>query len=287
MRKYVNIFDISSHLYAAYKQFTKDGTPTNPDAYYKGEPVYCLGAVLGMVHKDLRLAAEIGHYNTHTIIVFDHPDRNFRHDIYPDYKSSRPPKDPEYIRQYELAYDMFQTQGFACLCEPGVETDDVIGTIAKKLDKAGVQTLIHSRDKDILVSVTDNVRQYDRISKIYYDRQEVIKKMGVPPEKVTEFLTLKGDVSDSIPGVPGVADGYAKILLEKYSLRQLIREPELIKTTSIRGKDKISEYFKNHSDNIIMAHELVKLRTDINLKTNLADFVKREPQAGNFLELIL
>lgn len=287
MKKYVNIFDISSHMYAAYKQSTKDGKPTTPDSYYNGEPVYCLGTVLGMVHKDLRLAADIGHFNTHTIIVFDHPGKNFRHDIYPDYKSERPPKDPEYVRQYELAYDMFQTQGFACICEAGVETDDVIGTITKKLDKAGVQTLIHSRDKDTLASVTDNVRQYDRIRKVYYDRQEVIKKMGVPPEKVAEFLTLKGDITDSVPGVPGVADGYAKQLLEKHSLKQLLREPELIKNTSIRGKDKISEYFQSNSETIAMAYELVKLRTDLNLNTNLADFVKREPQAGNFLELIL
>ena len=287
MKISVNIFDISNYLFAAYSAITKDGIPTFKDAYYKSEPVFILNTVLGMVYKDLNLAADYGYPNTHTIIVFDHPDETFRKKIYPKYKANRPPKDPELLRQIELAFEMFQTQGFFCISEPGVESDDVIGSIATKLEKNHVPTLIHGKDKDTLYCVGDYVKQYDRARKVYYDRSKVIEKLGVPPERVFDYLTMLGDSADNVSGIPGVGKKTAVDLLSKYTLKQLITNPDLVLEVKPKNAVKIRDYFASQKDEILLSHELIKLKTDLQLNINLSDFIKREPEKGNFLELIL
>lgn len=271
----------------AYSMATKNGIPTEPEAFYKGEPIFILKSILGMVHKEMRIAANYGHQQTHVVIVFDHPGKNFRHELYPEYKANRPEKDYEYTRQVELAYEMFQTQGFYCIQHAGVEADDVIGTLTSKLSKRGIKSIIYGGDKDTLSQVDQNTFQYAGRAEVLYDEAKVRAKFGIEPSRIIDFLTLQGDTSDNVPGVPGIGEKTATALLQNHSLKQLIKNPQLVAESGVRGAARFAEYFKENTKQIELSRKLVDLDRDIKLNVNLSDFIRRQPEQGDFLELIL
>lgn len=121
---------------------------------------------------------------------------------------------PDDLRvQVEYVHAIVKAMGFPVVSIEGVEADDVLGTYAKEATEKGIKTLICTGDKDLSQLVNDNVILYDSMKEIYYDREGVIEKFGVPPELIIDFLALKGDSSDNIPGMAGCGDKTAIALL--------------------------------------------------------------------------
>jgi len=266
---------------------TKNGIPQEEKDYFNGTPVFALKGVLGLIYKEMRIAAQYGHPFTHVVMIVDDPNKNFRHRLSPDYKGTRPLKATEYITQLALTYKMLETQGFHCLQIEDVESDDVIATISSKLFKAGIKNIIFSGDKDLLSLVNELTFEYSGRQDIVYDENKVMSKYGVSPSKMIDLLTLTGDAADNVNGVPKVGLKTAAKMLAELSLSQILLNPDKLQEIKFNSKNNIIEYIKNHQKDIKLANKLVRLKKDVKLNVNLNDFTKSEPVDTNFLELIV
>nr|MBA3498773.1 hypothetical protein [Deltaproteobacteria bacterium] len=152
------------------------------------------------------------------VVVFDDKSgkQTFRAEMYPAYKATRKAPPEELQVQMEYFARIVEGLGWPVVTVAGVEADDVIATLVKKARDKDWEVVIYSADKDIMQMVGDGVSMIDALHQKTYTRDEVIKKMGVPPEKIPDFLALVGDTSDNIPSIRGVGDKTAANLLEQY-----------------------------------------------------------------------
>jgi DNA polymerase-1 len=135
-------------------------------------------------------------------VVFDARGKTFRDDLYDQYKANRPPMPDELAAQVEPLHELVRALGLPLLQVPGVEADDVIGTLAKQASAAGLDTLISTGDKDLAQLVDSRVTLINTMTDTTLDPDGVETKFGVPPERIVDYLALVGDSSDNIPGVP-------------------------------------------------------------------------------------
>ena len=149
------------------------------------------------------------------IVVFDAKGKSFRADLYAEYKANRPPMPDALKVQVDYVHAIVKALGFPLVSITGVEADDVLGTYAKKATSLGLKTIICTGDKDLSQLVNDDVILYDSMKDVFYDEKGVIEKFGVPPKLIIDFLALKGDSSDNIPGMAGVGDKTAISLLNE------------------------------------------------------------------------
>jgi DNA polymerase-1 len=157
-------------------------------------------------------------------VVFDTPEKTFRHHAYAEYKATRPPTPDALVRQLPLIRDAVDALGVRVLEMPGYEADDVIGTIAARAAALGMRSLVVSGDKDLLQLVGDSVRVHDPGKDLEFSPAEVERVFGVPPDRVVEVLGLMGDSSDNIPGVPGVGKKTATDLIARYGTIERVIE---------------------------------------------------------------
>jgi len=195
-------------------------------------------------------------------VVFDHKGgrKTFRAEMYEAYKATR--KEPPEELQVQMEYfpKIVNGLGWPCLAIPGVEADDVIATLVEQARAKGWEVVIYSADKDIMQLIGDGVTMIDALHQKTYTREEVIKKMGVPPEKIPDFLALVGDTSDNIPGIYGVGDKTAAGLLEKYgSLDNLIAENPVV--PRIKVKQPFSD--PEQLERVKISRRLVELKRDV------------------------
>ncbi|HIJ66474.1 MAG TPA: DNA polymerase I, partial [Candidatus Hydrogenedentes bacterium] len=180
----------------------------------KGRPT---NAVFGFARVMLKLLRE--NEPTHIAVIFDAPGKTFRSELYPEYKANRKETPDELVSQLPLIDEVVAALNVTTLRVPGVEADDVIGTLAKRAEAKNMEVVIVTGDKDALQLVTDRVAVYDPSkgdSGIWYDPQGVRKRYGVPPERVVDLFGLMGDTSDNVPGVRGIGEKTARKLLETY-----------------------------------------------------------------------
>src|SRR3954466_13268634 len=208
-------------------------------------------------------------------VVFDDKTgvRTFRAQMYPAYKATR--KEPPEELQVQMDYfsRVVQGMGWPVLAVPGVEADDVIATLVRQARERDWEVVIFSADKDIMQMVGDQVSMIDALHQKTYTREEVIKKMGVPPEKIPDFLALVGDTSDNIPGIRGVGDKTAANLLEQYgTLANLIAQNPVVPRISIKQPFGDPEQLER----IQISRQLVELRRDVPLPSALDDLVVGE-----------
>lgn len=159
---------------------------------------------------------------THIGVIFDSPYRTWRKELYPEYKANRKKVDDiKYL--LEKCYIMCSTWGIYTSAFKGLEADDVIGILAKQAEKEGFNTYIVTKDKDYCQIISESVKLFDlgeTINKdqtLIIDRPECLKRHGVEPYQIPEYLALMGDTSDNIPGVEGVGKKAACTLLQKYA----------------------------------------------------------------------
>src|SRR3954469_7422885 len=186
--------------------------------------------------------------------------RTFRAAMYPAYKATR--KDPPEELQVQMDYfaKVVAGLGWPVLAVPGVEADDVIATLVCQARERDWEVVIFSADKDIMQMVGDHVSMIDALHQKTYTREEVIKKMGVPPEKIPDFLALVGDTSDNIPGIKGVGDKTAANLLEQYgTLANLIETNPGVPRLSVKQPFSDPEQLER----VTMSRKLVELKRDV------------------------
>jgi DNA polymerase-1 len=218
------------------------------------------------------------------VVVFDDKTgvKTFRAEMYPAYKATR--KDPPEELQVQMEYfpKVVRGMGWPVITVPGVEADDVIATLVEKARAKDWEVVIYSADKDIMQMVGEGVSMIDALHQKTYTREEVIKKMGVPPEKIPDFLALVGDTSDNIPGIRGVGDKTAAILLDQYgTLENLIAQNPVVPRIQVKQPFGDPEQLER----IKISRKLVELRRDVPLPYALEDLVVTEWDLGVLLQL--
>lgn len=252
------LIDGSSYLFRAFHALP-------PLTNAEGEPTGALFGVVNMLRDTLRQQPD------RIAFVLDAEGQNFRHELYPGYKANRPPTPPDLKAQIEPMIAIVEALGIPVLRVPGVEADDVIGTLAVAGRDAGYDVLISTGDKDFAQLVGPQITLVNTMTRTSTDRDGVVAKFGVPPERIVDFLALTGDPIDNIPGVekcgPKTA---AKWLAEHGSLDGVIAA-----AGTIGGK--IGENLRAALPTLPLAKDLVTIRTDVPLKVGLEQLTPREP----------
>ena len=248
--EYFIIIDGSSYLYRAFYALPNLKTSTGIHS----------GAIHGFANMLNRV---INEYDPkYLLMVFDAKGKNFRHEIYDQYKANRNSMPKELSEQTGAIIDLVRAYGIKVIQEKGVEADDVIATATKQVKLNNTKTIISSGDKDLAQLVNSNVVLINNFDSKILDQQGVIDKFGVRPEQIFDYLCLVGDTSDNIPGVPKVGPKTAVTLLEKYdSLDNIISH-----CSELKGK--LRENMESSSDTISLAKKLVALRDDLKLNIN-------------------
>ncbi len=198
------LVDANSFFYRAFHAVPMLNAPD-------GTPVNAIHGVLSM------LSTLIHDYQPSGVaIIFDARGKNFRHDLFPDYKAHRSPMPDALRAQIEPLHNLIKLMGLPLLVVPGIEADDVIATLATQASANNQEVVIATSDKDLCQLVNDKVRIIDTMKNILLTPNRVVDKMGVPPELVVDYLTLVGDKSDNIPGVAGVGEKTAAKLLRTH-----------------------------------------------------------------------
>jgi len=233
----------------------------------KGEPT---NAVFGYVQMLRSVLEKL--QPTHVAVAFDPKGGNFRNELYADYKAHRPPMPEELAEQWPRVWDVTRAFNFPLICIDNYEADDVITTLARRAEHAGWQVTIVSSDKDLMQLVGGNIRMLDTMKGITYDPDGVREKWGVPPEQVHDLLSLTGDSSDNIPGVPGIGPKTAAELLATYgSLEEILKRAEEIK------QPKRRQSLIEHADAARLAYRLVQLCDTAPVSEGLDELAVQEP----------
>lgn len=237
-------------------------------------------AVFGFTRKLLQMLRD--EKPSHMVMVFDAPGKTFRDDIYPEYKSHRPPTPDDLISQFALIDEVVEAFQIPVVRIPGVEADDVLATLAKRAAGEGKQAVIVTGDKDLLQCVGDGVDVFDPFKNDvgkWYDAAAVQERYGVPPENVIDVLALMGDSADNIPGVRGIGEKTARKLLEKYGDLDGI----YANLDELKGKQK--EKVTEDREIAYLSKELVTIKTDVETDLDWADCTVDEPDAAALAEL--
>ena len=248
------LIDGSSYLYRAF-------FACPPLTNAKGEPT---GAIFGVINM---IRSLINQYNpTHIAVVFDAKGGSFRNEIYSEYKATREAM-PENLRpQIEPIHTILKAMGLPLLCIEGVEADDVIGTLARQAERENLDVLISTGDKDMAQLVSDKITLINTMNNSVLDPKGVMDKFGVPPEKIIDYLALRGDSSDNIPGVPGVGEKTAQSLLTEFtSVKDIYTRLDDIEKLSIRGAKSLKQKLIDNQNEAELSYLLATIKTDVKL----------------------
>ncbi|RZL37163.1 MAG: DNA polymerase I [Rubrivivax sp.] len=255
------LVDGSSYLYRAFHAMPDLRGP-------EGQPT---GAVRGMVAMLKKLQTDIG--AEHAVCVFDAPGPTFRDEWYPEYKAQRSPMPPELRAQIEPIHEVVKLLGWPTLTVPGVEADDVIGTLCCIGASQGHKVIVSTGDKDLSQLVNPDVELINTMSGERLDEAGVFEKFGVPPNRIVDFLTLMGDTVDNVPGVVGVGPKTAAKWVAEYgSLDGVIAA-----ATAIKGK--AGENLRAALDWLPMGRKLVTVKVDCELAEHVAGWPALEELA--------
>ena len=247
------LVDGSSYLYRAYHAMAQlsapDGAPT--------------GALYGVLNMLRRLRADYVH--DYCAVVFDAKGKNFRHEMFPDYKATRPPMPDDLRPQAEALPDLVRLMGWPVLVIPQVEADDVIGTLAKMASEAGWNVVVSTGDKDMAQLVNERVTLVNTMSGETLDIEGVKEKFGVRPDQIRDYLALMGDKVDNVPGVEKCGPKTAVKWLEAYGSLAGVMEH----AAEIKGK--VGENLQAALPQLPLSYDLVTIKTDVDLHTELSD----------------
>ena len=262
------LVDGSSYLYRAYHALPN---LTNS----RGEPT---GALLGVANMLKRLLNEAD--PEYVAVVFDARGPTFRHEMYPEYKANRPPMPSELRRQVDTILEFTKMLGLPLLQVEGVEADDVIGTLAVEAEKAGMDCVISTGDKDMAQLVSEHTTLTNTMTNTDMDREGVKEKFDVSPEQIIDFLALTGDKSDNIPGVEKCGPKTAAKWLGKWgSLAQVIEHAD-----EVGGK--IGENLRAALDQLPLSRDLATIRRDLDMDYEPAELKRMEVDNQSLLEVL-
>ena len=269
------LIDASAYIFRAYHALPPLTRKSD------GLPVGAVQGYCNMLWKLLRdMKGEGG--PTHLAAIFDHSERTFRNDLYPDYKAHRPPAPEDLVPQFALVREATAAFGVHCVELPGYEADDLIATYACQARDAGGEAIIVSSDKDLMQLIGGGVVMWDPMKDRVLAEDAVMEKFGVTPDKVIEVQALIGDSSDNVPGAPGIGPKTAAQLLAEFGdLDTLLARADEIK------QPKRRETLLVHADQIRLSRQLVTLTCDAPAPEPISAFVVRDPDPetlSTFLE---
>ena len=253
------LVDGSSYLFRAFHAMP-------PLTNAAGEPT---GVIYGVVNMLRKLLVDVP--TQHCVVVFDAKGKTFRHDMYSDYKANRPSMPDELRSQIQPTHDLIRALGFTLIAIPGVEADDVIGTLAEQASQLKMPTLISTADKDMAQLVNEHVSMINTMTGVTMDPDGVKQKFGVPPERIIDYLTLVGDTSDNVPGVPKVGPKTAVKWLDLYGDLDTI----IARADEIKGK--VGENLRGFLDQIELSRELVTIKLDVELEIGTDQYALQPP----------
>ena len=266
--KKIFLIDGSSYLYRAFHAMpplsTSSGLPT--------------GAVKGVVNMLRNLRKE--NPNSHYLSIFDAKGKNFRHDIYKEYKANRPPMPEDLREQLSPLKEICNAMGMPVIEIPKVEADDVIASLATLGSKQGIPIVISSLDKDLMQLVDDPlIKMMNTMNNQIYDVSGVQEKFGVHPNQIIDYLAIVGDSSDNIPGVPKVGPKTAvKWLKEFKNLKGIIKNADSL--TGVVGQN-----FRDSIPDLDRNIELVTLKRDVDIGVSLESLLKAKEDQGELNKL--
>ena len=259
--------DGSSYLFRAFHALpdfsTADGFPT--------------GAIFGVINMLRKLGRDFE--GSPVAVVFDAPGKSFRNDIYPEYKANRPRMADELRQQIAPIHDIIRALGMPLLIVPGVEADDVIGTLAAQATVARRHTVVSTSDKDMAQLVSDYVTLVNTMSETTLDRGGVIGKYGVPPERIVDYLALMGDSVDNIPGVPLVGGKTAAQWIDRFESLDGV----MAMADQVQGKR--GENLRAMLDQLPVSRQLATIRCDVELPVALEDLTPEPADVAALVEL--
>lgn len=271
------VVDGNSFIYRAYhatkhlKQTTTDGVPTG-----------AINGVLNMIHSLAHRFIE-----TPIIMVFDSEEDSFRKTIYPDYKATRSTPPDELLAQLPAIHELVRAMGLPVLIEPGVEADDVIGTLAQDAIDNDHLLLICTGDKDMAQLVCKNVRLLDTMKNTLTCELGVEEKFGVRPDQIIDFLALVGDSVDNIPGIKGVGGKTAAELLNAMgSLDNMLDNTEEVRKLPVRNSSGIADAMESDRATIKMAQFLATIKRDVPLDVTLDAIEYDDPEYEALYEYV-
>jgi DNA polymerase I len=261
------LVDGSGYLYRAFHALP-------PLTTSKGEPTGAVLGVLNMLNKMLKEEAP-----DRIAVVFDAPGRTFRDDLFDQYKAHRAPMPDDLRAQVQPLFDTVAAMGLPLLRVPGVEADDVIGTLAKQGADAGFKVLISTGDKDMAQLVGPNIELLNTMSNTRLDRIGVKAKFDVFPEQIIDYLALTGDTSDNIPGITSVGPKTAAKWLNQYqTLDSLIAH-----AAEISGK--VGENLRNELPMLELSRKLATIDTTLELQVTTEQLEPGAPDSARLREL--
>ncbi|MDB2414919.1 DNA polymerase I [Rickettsiales bacterium] len=246
---------------------------TRPD----GTPV---GAVYGFTNMLIKFLEQ--HEFDHVAVVLDSGSKTFRNEIYSDYKANRPPCPEDLSPQFPIIRQAAQALNLSVVEQKGYEADDLIATYARIAKEAGDKVVIASSDKDLMQLVGDGIEMFDPMKSKPIGVEQVKEKFGVLPDKVLDVLSLMGDSSDNVPGVPGIGPKTAALLIEQFgSLDGVLDRAEEIK------QNKRRQSLQENADMARISRDLIRLCDEVPLKLSIEDFAVKEVNSNelyNFLK---
>ncbi|MCF6459346.1 DNA polymerase I [Pseudoalteromonas sp. MMG024] len=266
------LVDGSSYLFRAYH-----APPHLTNS--KGEAT---GAIYGVINM---LKSLVKQYSpSHMVVIFDAKGPTFRNDMYSEYKANRPPMPDDLRTQIEPIHNIIKAMGLPLISIPGVEADDVIGTLAKRASQQKRHVLISTGDKDMAQLVDEHVTLINTMTNTIMDPAGVVDKFGIGPKLIIDYLALMGDKVDNIPGVPGVGEKTALAMLQGLgSIDSLYDNLDKIADLGFRGSKTMSKKLEDNKEQLQLSYELATIKLDVEVEQNLDSF---EVAAPNTDELI-
>jgi DNA polymerase-1 len=248
MSSTVYLIDTMAYVFRSFfamrSMSAPDGTPIN--------------AVFGLGMTLQRFLSE--HQPKMAVCCFDAGARTFRNDIFPDYKANRGAPPEELVPQFDLCRELVARMGFATSMTPGYEADDLIASFTTRLRLEGHEVVIVTGDKDLAQLLEPGVRIYNLAKDDWWDEAGVPDRMGVKACQVTDYLALKGDAVDNIPGVRGVGPKAASALLAEFEdLTAIYNDLDRVENLSVRGAKSLRQKLENGRENALLSQKLADL----------------------------
>ncbi len=261
------LVDGSGYIFRAYYALPplsrkSDGLPT--------------GAVSGFCSMLFKLLEDVRsddskHKPSHFAVIFDSARKNFRNEIYSEYKANRTEAPEDLAPQFEYIRKSVEAFNLPSVELLNYEADDLIATYAKMITEAGAKVTIISSDKDLMQLVSNEIRLFDPMKSKVIGEKEVFEKFGVKPEQVIDVQSLAGDTSDNIPGVPGIGVKTAAELINKYKTLD-----NLLNNASEIPQNKRRETLLTNKEKAILSKKLVTLKDDVPIKNDPKEFLIKE-----------
>ncbi|MFA7073974.1 MAG: DNA polymerase I [Endomicrobiaceae bacterium] len=247
------IIDASAYIHRAYHAIkplsTSKGIPTN--------------AVYGFIKLINKIKNE--KKPDYMAVCFDHPSKNFRHLLSPDYKANRKEIETDLIKQMPVAREAVEAMQLCLLEKSGYEADDIIGTLAKRAEAKKIKAVIVTGDKDLFQLVNENINIWNESKNIMFDKDKVYEKYGIYPEQIVDMLALMGDACDNVSGINGIGEKTAVKLIQTYgNIENIIANASFI-------KGKLSELVKNGRESALLSKKLVQLDLNVPLDVSMDD----------------